>query len=249
MLENDVKFILSAIGDEPKRVLEVGCGDGRILVPLAQAGHDVTGFDVNKEDLDGILSKAEKLKNIRWHRADAVHDDWGSGFDVVVLAGNILFNIEGIKSAEAYKQAQELFIQKAASALVPDGYIYIDYFPFAPNGRTLLRSGQSCTDESRIYGPWEYTNNDCSVETHTITSGSFDEETGILRFRRFIERRMPDGETIMEESERIKHYATLEHLHKWLCITGFVIELEYEGFDESPITENSNSVVVYARKK
>ncbi|MCL2519206.1 MAG: class I SAM-dependent methyltransferase, partial [Oscillospiraceae bacterium] len=42
---NDVEFLLSVIGQESKKILEVCCGSGRILVPLARAGHDVTGFD------------------------------------------------------------------------------------------------------------------------------------------------------------------------------------------------------------
>ena len=40
---DDVDFLLSVIGSKPVRVLEAACGGGRILVPLAQAGHAVTG--------------------------------------------------------------------------------------------------------------------------------------------------------------------------------------------------------------
>ncbi len=36
------KFALSVIGAVPKRILEIGCGNGRILVPMARAGHDAT---------------------------------------------------------------------------------------------------------------------------------------------------------------------------------------------------------------
>ena len=35
---NDVEFLLSVVGQTPKRILEVCCGSGRILVPLAKAG-------------------------------------------------------------------------------------------------------------------------------------------------------------------------------------------------------------------
>jgi len=248
---DDVEFILSVIGEQPKRVLEVGCGFGRILLALADAGHDVTGIDVEDGDLDNLSATAKSLgiNNVHWRKADAVHDDWGSGFDVVVLAGNILFNIENIESAEAYKKAQELFVQKADAALVSGGHVYIGYSPFAPNGRTLTRSGQSCADDGSIFGTWEYKNDDGSVEINSITPGSFDEETGILRFKKFTERRTPDGKVTKEETERIKHYATLEQIHKWLSDAGFIIEIECEDFDKTPINDDSCDVIIYARKK
>jgi SAM-dependent methyltransferase len=134
---DDVEFLLSLIGKQPKKILEVCCGSGRILVPLAHAGHTVVGIDADTFMLDKIPAKANGLKNIEWYKADAVHDDWGSGFDVVVLAGNIMYNIT---SDMEYKKAQELFIQKAASALVTGGYIYIAY---SPGGHNITKPGQT----------------------------------------------------------------------------------------------------------
>jgi len=242
---DDVDFILSIIGDNPKKILEVGCGSGRILVPLAKIGHDVTGFDADEAMLERVSAKADGVTNIKWHKADAVHDDWGTGFDVVILAGNILFNIVSDKE---YKKAQELFIQKAASALVPGGRVYIGYSPFAPNGRTLTKPGQSCTDDGSICWSWEGTDDDGNFERGAITSGAFDEETCMLTFTRYFEQIHANGNVIKEENECIKHYATLEHLHKWLHDAGFVIELECKDFDKNPITEHSCDVVIVAQK-
>ena len=244
---DDVKFIISAIGKQPKKVLEVCCGSGRILVPLAKAGHEVTGFDIDESMMDRIPSKAAGLKNIEWRKADAVHDDWGIGFDVVVLAGNILFNI--VSNME-YKKAQELFIQKAAAALLPGGYVYIGYSPFAPNGRTLTRPAEfSCEDDGSIVWSWEGTDADGNYEKDSLTKGSFDEETGILKARRFFEQKLANGKIIKEETEgSIKHYATLEQIHEWLSNAGFTVEFEYEDFDKKPINDESRSVIIYAKK-
>jgi len=243
---DDVEFILSVIGERPKKVLEACCGSGRILVPLAKAGHDVTGFDADEPMMDRIPVKAAGLKNIQWRKADAVHDDWGAGFDVVLLAGNILFNI--VSDIE-YKTAQELFIQKAAAALVPGGYVYIGYSPYAANGRTLTRpAGHSCDDDGSIVWSWEGTDDDGNYEKDSITKGSFEEETGILKFKRFFEQRLACGKVIKKESESIKHYATLDQIHEWLSNAGFTVEFEYENFDKKPIDNESQSVIIYARK-
>jgi hypothetical protein len=50
------------------------------------SGHDITGFDIEDSMSDRIPRKiVADLKNIRWHKADAVHENWGNGFDVVIL--------------------------------------------------------------------------------------------------------------------------------------------------------------------
>lgn len=49
---DDVDFLLqilrTQLGDYPRKILEVACGGGRIAIPLAQAGYDVTGFDADE---------------------------------------------------------------------------------------------------------------------------------------------------------------------------------------------------------
>ncbi len=53
-----IKSILELLGDSQKSVIDVGCGDGRLLLPLAVAGHRVTGIDI---DANAISACAMKL--------------------------------------------------------------------------------------------------------------------------------------------------------------------------------------------
>ena len=127
---NDVEFALSVIGVEPKRILEIACGSGRFLVPMANAGHNVTGLDFDEHMLNRISRKISNTQNIHWHKSDVINDEWGTGFDVVLLAANFLSNIV---SDMDYKQAQELMIKKSAEALMPGGHVLIDYaYTFYP---------------------------------------------------------------------------------------------------------------------
>ena len=100
----DVEFALSVIGTEPKNILEIACGSGRMLVPMAKAGHIVTGLDFDEYMLEKIASKAKGMENIAWRKTDVTHDEWGQGFDVVVLAANFLLNIV---SDTDYEKAQK----------------------------------------------------------------------------------------------------------------------------------------------
>jgi len=238
----DIDFLLSVVGKQPKKILEIACGSGRILVPLAKAGHTVTGIDADTFMLDKIQTKATGLENIKWHAADAIHDDWGSGFDVVVLAGNILYNIV---SDMDYKEAQELFIKKAASAFAPGGYIFISY---SPGGHSLTKVEPSQTHDGSFV-VWEGTDSNGNYGKMTLLGGSYDAETRLNKFVRRFDLTLANGEQIHQEIDSVKHAATLMQLHNWLHDSGFIIELECEDYDKTPINENSSEVKIYARKK
>jgi|HigsolmetaAR203D_1030402.scaffolds.fasta_scaffold00595_20 SAM-dependent methyltransferase len=43
------KYFLGNISRKPSKILDIGCGTGRISMYLAELGHDVTGIDVSSE--------------------------------------------------------------------------------------------------------------------------------------------------------------------------------------------------------
>lgn len=234
---NDVEFALSVIGSEPKRILEIACGSGRILVPFAKAGHNVTGLDFDEYMLNKIESKSVGMDNISWRKADVINDDWGNGFDVVVLAGNFLFNIV---SDMDYEKAQELLIQKAASSLVSRGKIYIDY------GYTLNPENWFGNPNEHVI--WEGTDSDGNTGKMLLLDGTFDNKSGINKFIRRFELKCANDEIIKQDIHSTKHFATLEQIHTWLKSAGFVIEQEYGDYNRNPISENTSRAIIWARK-
>ena len=125
---NDTDFMLGVLRQNtdgsPQRILEAACGGGRICIPLAKAGHQVTAFDADEQMLLRCYRRLKGLSNITAYSADALTADWGSNFDIVVLAGNVLINIE---TDMDYAEAQRTFIRQAASALRPGGHLYLDF--------------------------------------------------------------------------------------------------------------------------
>src|SRR5215210_8633506 len=57
--EADLPLYLDLAAAEGGRVLEVACGSGRVLVPLARAGHDVVGLDASPHMLALARGKLE----------------------------------------------------------------------------------------------------------------------------------------------------------------------------------------------
>jgi len=82
---------VARLAARPARVLDAGCGTGRIAVRLDQLGYDVVGVDVDPAMLEVARAEAPGLD---WRIADLATFDLGPGlreaFDVVVLAGNII---------------------------------------------------------------------------------------------------------------------------------------------------------------
>lgn len=55
------KKLLSLIKKEKTTILDVGCGEGRYLIPLASSGHNVVGVDINVDE--HIVRVWKKLLN------------------------------------------------------------------------------------------------------------------------------------------------------------------------------------------
>lgn len=107
-----------------------------------------TGLDFDEYMLEKIAPKVTGMKNITWYKADVINDEWGKGYDIVILAANFLMNIV---SDMDYERAQELLVEKSAKALLPGGHIFIDYgytqFPEAwfnnPNDKLIWQGTDS----------------------------------------------------------------------------------------------------------
>lgn len=233
----DVALLLDLLGLDPKYVLEPCCGTGRILLPLAQTGHTVTGFDAQEAMLSRLSAKAEGVPRLSYRKMDAITGDWGYGFDAVVLAGNIIINIE---SDMNYKQAQETFIQKAAACLRPGGYLYLDFDlharpleVFTLKKERVIFQG---TDGTGISGK-------C-----VALEGGYDSDTQMCWGKGIKELTLPNGEKIVENLQSSKHIPTLDDVTGWLHAYGFEILTAYGDYEKNPIGPDTHKAILYAKK-
>jgi SAM-dependent methyltransferase len=240
----EVDFLLNVLREQtdgtPLNILEAACGGGRICVPLAEAGHNVTGFDIDEHMLLKCVKRLKGLPNLSIYQADGMEDDWGSGFDVVVLAGNILMNIESDKD---YAEAQKKFIQKSADALRPGGHVYLDFDLHVNLRDTFGSLDDSCyfngTDDFGTSGKLLYTGNICDPVTRiNCRIGHRDLMFG-------------NGERYVKPYTSYKHIPSQEQVYSWLSSAGLVIEKTYKNFSDEPIENPLQShcrATIWARK-
>jgi SAM-dependent methyltransferase len=79
------------------RVLDAGCGTGRVAIELARRGYVTMGIDADAAMLDAARSKHPELA---WAQADLAHLSAGLAadselvFDLVVMAGNVMIFVD-----------------------------------------------------------------------------------------------------------------------------------------------------------
>lgn len=68
-------------------VLDLGCGTGRLTIPLAQKGLEVMGLDASQPMLDLARHKSANLP-IQWIQGDIRDFQLKKAFDLIIMAGN-----------------------------------------------------------------------------------------------------------------------------------------------------------------
>ncbi len=124
-LAHDVgRFREIALADDGN-VLEIGCGTGRVLIPLARAGCRMTGIDISQAMIDRLRlrlwdEEAATRSRVTLHRADArEHDQPAGGYATIIVPFNGLSCIPD-------RAQQRAVIANAAKLLRPGGRLVID---------------------------------------------------------------------------------------------------------------------------
>ncbi|GMU41798.1 MAG: hypothetical protein AMXMBFR23_26640 [Chloroflexota bacterium] len=115
---DDASFYLRLAEMHGARVLELGCGTGRIAVPLAAAGARVTGIDISEAMLAVARERAGDLR-VTWQTGDIRRLKLRGRFDVVCAPLGTLQHMETLDDFVAA-------LETMARHLAPGGIAVVD---------------------------------------------------------------------------------------------------------------------------
>ena len=220
----DDDFFLSVVDAAPgAKVLDLGCGTGRLALAIAAAGHEVTGVDPAADSLAAARAKPG-ADQVTWiEGTSAVLAD--AAFDVAVMTSHVAQFL--VTDDEWGRVLADL-----RRALVPGGLLTFD------------------TRDPRARG-WERWNPAESRREVALPDGRtviFAAEVisvagGVVSFA--IRYAFSDGENLLSTADL--RFRTEDELRSSLAAAGFTIEHIYGGWNREPIGAPDGEFLVIAR--
>jgi SAM-dependent methyltransferase len=229
--EPDGPFYLTLAQRIGGPVLELGCGTGRLTIPLAGTGIDMTGLDVVPAMVEHARGKSQGL-SVRWVEADARAFQLDRQFRLIFESGAMFQHL-------IERPDHEAVLARVREHLLPDGrFVVAVLFPTAElmlNQEKTEYDWFSYTDaggrEVRVSGYQQYDR-----------LGQFRTETA---FRRWNDA---DGQDVTRVAPLQMRLFFPRELETLLHYNGFVVDKQYGDLDFSPLTADSPHIIYVCRK-
>ncbi len=130
--EQAVDFYRAEADRRGGSVLELGCGTGQKLIPIASDGHACLGLELSPDMLAEARRKAdEQGVDVGWVQGDMRDFDLGRTFDLVVIAANSLLHLHDAEDVVSC-------FRSIRRHLAPGGQLVLDVFN--PSVRLLAQA-------------------------------------------------------------------------------------------------------------
>ncbi|MFL5582269.1 MAG: class I SAM-dependent methyltransferase [Gemmatimonadaceae bacterium] len=235
----DVPFYLAeaARAGRGSRVLEVGCGTGRISLPLARAGHAVTGVDLSPAMLararEKLAAEPEAVRaRVALVEGDATRLDVPGGpFDLAIAPFRVLQHLTDVDD-------QLRCLTSVRRHLAPGGRLAFDVFN--PSFASMVGDRSAEVEDTP-----ELTLPDGRHLRRTVRVPQvhFVEQVSDIEIAYYL--RTGSATRRVVQAFRMRWYTPreLEHL---LARAGYQVEAMYGGFDRRPLTDGAPEIVVVA---
>ena len=232
----DIPFYVEEAQKSGGPVLELGCGTGRISIPIAKAGIDVVGLDISKPMIDLARSKAKKAglskPNMSFLIGDMREFSLGRTFPIIIVPFRSFLALLNVPD-------QRSCLDSIKSHLDPGGVLILDIF--VPDLNTLTEVSATPAHA------WDVTQPDTGSRLIVWDQSTFDNHNQVIDARMIIDEVSQSGEVLgrVYQDFQIRYIHRFEARHL-LEIGGFQILAEYGEFDYSPLEPSSSEIVIIA---
>ncbi len=234
----DLPFYLDLAKRSGSPILEIACGTGRVLLPIARQGIVIDGVDNSLPMLGILKSNIEKeppqiRRNITLYNGDVRYFRLRKKYPLVIIPFRPLQHMHTV-------QDQLKALTTAAFHLQKDGIVAFDVF--YPKFESIAAGvGQEILD-------LEWRAGKDSVVRRYFRKESVDKINQNFSFT-FIFRTYQDDKLLREESELFKlSYYTYPHLKALFLLAGLESLAEYGSFAKTPL-DNAADQMIFLLKK
>jgi SAM-dependent methyltransferase len=223
--EPDGPFFHDLILRVGQPALELACGTGRLTIPLAQAGIDITGLDITPGMLSRARQKAAGLP-VRWIEADARTFRLEQQFKVIFGGGFFQHLLE--------RPDQEAVLRRVREHLAPGGVFAFNVF--FPHADSLIAS----PDEQDWFS---YEN--ARGQLVTVTGTDHYDPIRQVRTETAIRRWTgTDGREVVRRAPLQQRMFFPAELDALLHYNGFSVSGLYGDYDSRPLRPDDRLMIV-----
>ncbi|MEI6452053.1 MAG: class I SAM-dependent methyltransferase [Actinomycetes bacterium] len=221
-------------------VLELGCGSGRVLLPLARAGIELTGLDLSAQMLERCRAKLQSEPpevgdRVRLLRADMTSFDLGRRFAAIICP------FAGFQQLRTVEQ-QLACLDRCRSHLLPHGRLVLDLPNPDPAPPSFAQDGQGDGEATAELVEWTKGRR----IRWWMTVIDYDRSLQCNECEVTYEISEADGVTRRITERIILRYVFRYELEHLLVRAGFRVVALYGDYDRSPFADGSPALIVVA---
>jgi SAM-dependent methyltransferase len=240
-LTADFPLILQLASQADGPVLELGCGSGRLLLPLARAGYKVTGLDMSEEMLlraEARLSQEATAvqQRVTLHQADMTSFSLPDAppFGLIIVPYNTLLHLDTRQALIALRQAENY--------LGENGRLFIDLanpVDIASTPEDALLSLENVLTDPETG----------ELIVH-LASNRLDTIEQTLHITWIYDVSAPNGGPVRRTvAQSAYHYRYPHQVEMLLQEAGYKLLHLWGDYDQSPYDEASNRLLALAAKQ
>jgi SAM-dependent methyltransferase len=224
---SDIDFYVERVTALGKSVLDLGCGNGRMAIPLAHMGMRVAGVDASRPMLADLARKQAKSKPplaLEATEGDIRDVRLGSRFDVVLSAFNTVLHLYTRDDVERFCQTVHAHLRKGGTFLCDLS---------VPSPKDLSRK------PSRAYAAEPFTHPSLGPVLYQERFG-YAASSQVLQ----VEMEFQPKRGAMQTSTLTHRQFFPEEWRALLHYNGFRVNAEYGDWDGSSFTDASDVMIV-----
>lgn len=233
---DDIDFYIQLAEEHGEPLLDVGCGTGRVMFPLAQAGYVIHGIDNEPAMLepaqDRLKAQPELRERLILHEGDILTYDMPVKFKLTLVPYNGLMHFHD-------QETQLKALQQLRKWTQDDGYLVLDL----PNAGDIFASQdtEAVTLERTFLEP----------ETgHLVMQQSvsyLDRVSQLMQITWIYDEITADGTVKRTYAPLVLYYYFFSEISLLLKQTGFEIEAVYGDLEYGPFVDGCERMIVIAR--